>query len=94
MGRDPRPTAAILDSQSIQGSDQVHQNTRGYDAGKKTNGRECHLAVDTNGLLLAVVVTTASIQDRDGAFRIIAALAARFSTIRHIWADAGCAGRV
>ncbi|MGH9259756.1 MAG: IS5 family transposase [Acidimicrobiales bacterium] len=93
LGRDPRPSAAIIDSQSIQGSEQVHRATRGYDAGKKTNGRKRHIAVDTNGLLLAVVVTVASIQDRDGAIRLLAALDGKFSTIRHIWADAGYAGR-
>ena len=69
------------------------RSTRGYDAGKKTNGRKHHIAVTTNGLLLAVVVTTASIQDRDGAFRIIATLDEKFSTITHIWADAGYSGR-
>jgi len=93
LGRAPQPTAAIIDSQSIQGSDQIHQASRGYDAGKKTNGRKRHIAVDTNGLLLAVVITAASIQDRDGAFRIVAALDEGYSTVRRIWADAGYAGR-
>jgi transposase len=46
------------------------------------------------GLLLAVVVTAAHIQDRDGAHRLLAALHGRFSTISHVWADGGYAGRL
>lgn len=84
----------IIDSQSVQGSDTVPRFSRGYDAGKKTNGRKRHIAVDTNGLLLAVVVTMAGIQKRDGAFRVLAALRARFSTISLVWADGSYAGRL
>ncbi len=68
--------------------------SRGYDAGKKVNGRKRHLAVDTGGLLLAVVVTIAGIQDRDGAHRLLTALRARFSTIGLVWADGGYTGRL
>jgi len=93
-GRRPLPTAAIIDSQSVQGADTVPRSSRGYDAGKKTNGRKRHIAVDTNGLLLAVVVTMAGIQDRDGAVRLLAALRARFSTVELVWADGGYAGRL
>ncbi|WP_235214892.1 IS5 family transposase [Rhodococcus opacus] len=93
-GRSPLPSAAIIDSQSVQGSDTVPGSSRGYDAGKKTNGRKRHIAVDTNGLLLAVVVTMAGIQDRDAAFRLLAALRAWFSTISLVWADGGYAGRL
>lgn len=93
-GHDPAPTAAIIDSASVRGADTVPTRSRGYDAGKKVNGRKRHIAVDTGGLLLAVVVTVAGIQDRDGAHRLLAALRARFSTIRHIWADGGYAGRL
>ncbi|MEU5847891.1 transposase [Saccharopolyspora shandongensis] len=52
------------------------------------------MATDTMGLLLAVVVTAACIQDRDGAHRLLAALRARFSTVSHIWADCGYTGRL
>ncbi|WP_374103523.1 IS5 family transposase [Rhodococcus sp. MH15] len=93
-GRHPLPSAAIVDSQSVQGADTVARSSRGYDAGKKINGRKRHIAVDTNGLLLAVVVTMAGIQDRDGAIRLLAALRARFSTISLVWADGGYAGRL
>lgn len=93
-GRNPAPTAAIIDSQSVRGADTVPGATRGYDAGKKVNGRKRHIAVDTGGLLLAIVVTIAGIQDRDAAHRLLTALTGRFSTIRLVWADGGYAGRL
>ena len=68
-GRDPLPTAAIIDSQTVRGADTVPAGSSGYDAGKKTKGGKRHIAVDTGGLLLAIVVTAANIQDRDGAAR-------------------------
>ncbi len=93
-GRTATPTAVIIDSQSVQGSDTVYRDSRGYDAGKKTNGRKRHIAVDTTGLLLAVVVTIASIQDRDGAIRLLVAMRAKFSTVTLVWADGGYTGRL
>ena len=48
-GRTPQPTAAIIDSQSVKGSEMVARRDRGYDAGKKINGTKRHLAVDTGG---------------------------------------------
>jgi transposase len=93
-GRDPLPTAAIIDSQSVRGADTVPGTTRGYDAGKKVNGRKRHIAVDTGGLLLAVVVTIAGIQDRDAAHQLLTQLRGRFSTVGLVWADGGYAGRL
>jgi transposase len=93
-GRRPLPTAAIVDSQTVRGADTVAPSSAGYDAGKKTKGRKRHIATDTLGLLLAVVVTAANIQDRDGGHRLLAALRARFSTVSHVWADGGYAGRL
>jgi transposase len=93
-GRNPQPTAAVIDSQSVRGADTVPGRTRGYDAGKKVNGRKRHIAVDTGGLLLAVVVTIAGIQDRDAAHRLLTALTGQFSTISMVWADGGYAGRL
>lgn len=93
-GRDPAPTAAVVDSQSVRGADTVPKISRGYDGGKKINGRKRHIAVDTSGLLLAVVVTMAGIQDRDAAFRLLLLLRNAFSTITLVWADGGYAGRL
>jgi len=67
---------------------------RGYDAGKHVNGRKRHLVVDTIGLVLAVVVHAASIQDREGAKLVLARLAGRFPRLRLIWADGGYAGKL
>ena len=66
-GANAAPTAAIIDSQSVKGSEMIARTRRGYDAGKKINGTKRHIAVDTLGLLLAVLVTAASVQDRDAA---------------------------
>nr|WP_074308268.1 IS5/IS1182 family transposase [Micromonospora cremea] len=68
--------------------------SRGYDAGKKINGRKRHIAVDTGGLLLAVIVTIAAVQDRDAGHRLLAPVREKFSTITHCWADGGYAGRL
>jgi transposase len=93
-GRRPQPTAAIIDSQSVKAADTVGKASRGYDAGKKTEGRKRHLAVDVMGLILAVVVTAASVQDRDGARPLLWQLAAAFRTVTLIWADGGYAGKL
>lgn len=93
-GRDPLPTAAVIDSQSVRGADTVPRTSRGYDAGKRVNGTKRHIAVDTGGLLLAVIVTVASLQDRDAAHRLLALLRQRFSTIALVWADGGYTGRL
>jgi transposase len=93
-GRADLPTAGSIDSQSVKAADTVGVASRGYDGGKKINGRKRHIAVDTLGLLLTVIVTAASVQDRDGAFRLLALLRERFSTISLVWADGGYAGRL
>ena len=93
-GRDRCPTAAIIDSQTVPAADTGPRSSRGWDGAKTTNGVTRHIAVDVNGLLLAVVVTAASIQDRDGAHRLLAALRGSFSTIGLVWADGGYPGRL
>jgi putative transposase len=93
-GRDPEPTAAIIDSQSVKAAETVGKPSRGYDAGKKINGRKRHLAVDTIGLLLTVLITAAGVQDRDGARPLLWNLRKAFPSIRLTWADGGYAGKL
>lgn len=91
-GRDPEPSAAVLDAQSIKSSE--GGEARGFDMGKKTTGRKRHLIVDTLGLLLIVTVTSATVQDRPGGRAILARLAACFPTIGLVWADGGYANKI
>jgi len=79
------PTAAAIDSPDRPRRRHRPDHQHGYDAGRRSEP-QAHIAVDTGGLLLAVVVTTASLQDRDGVFRITAALREAFSTITSVWA--------
>lgn len=91
-GRNKEPTAGIVDAQTIKGADTVGRKTRGYDAGKKVNGRKRNIIVDTIGMLLVSVVTAANVQDRDGGNQVIGLLHQRRPTVRLIWADGGYAG--
>jgi transposase len=93
-GRQRLPTAAIIDSQSVKAAEEVARAGRGYDAGKKINGRKRHIAVDTTGLLLTVLVTAASVQDRDAAKPLLWNLRQAFPKIRLAWADGGYAGKL
>jgi transposase len=93
-GRKPEPSAAIIDSQSVKAAETVARPSRGYDAGKKINGRKRHIAVDTLGLLLTVLITAAGVQDRDGAKPLLWNLRKAFPSVRHAWADSGYAGKL
>jgi transposase len=92
-GRAIQPTAGIIDSQSVNGADTVGRTTRGYDAGKKVNGRKRFIVTDTMGLLIVVVVAAASVQDRDGAKTTLLWSHAAAPRARFIFADGAFAGR-
>ncbi|OZM69864.1 IS5/IS1182 family transposase, partial [Amycolatopsis antarctica] len=86
-GRDPQPSAAVLDSQSVrscEGGEAI-----GYDAGKRVRGRKRHLLVDTCGLVLRAMVHSASVQDRAGAKRVLTGIRDLFPLIGLVWVDGG-----
>ena len=89
-GRTVAPTAAIVDSQSVKVGDQAGE--RGYDAGKKVLGRKRHVAVDCLGMILAILITPAAVQDRDAAKTLIRRLVEWYARLQIIWADGGYLG--
>jgi transposase len=85
LGRKPKPTAAIIDSQSV--ATTQAGGPRGFDPGKGVCGRKRHIVTDTNGLLLAVHVHPANVQDVHGAVPLLERLRQRFPKLRHVFAD-------
>lgn len=90
-GKKRQPTAGIIDSQTVKGT-MVSSESRGYDAGKKIKGVKRHIIVDTLGLVLGVVIQSASIQDRKGAVSVVECLSAKWNKIVKIFADGGYSG--
>jgi putative transposase len=84
VGREASPTGGVIDSQSVKAPE---AKTRGYDAGKKIVGRKRHIAVDTDGRLLMVNLTTADISDSAGAQMILDSVRKRWPWLKHLFAD-------
>jgi putative transposase len=84
-GRSKSPSMGIIDSQSVKTTEQG--GPHGIDAHKKVNGRKRHLVVDTLGMVMAGVVHSAGIQDRDGAKLVLKKMVGKFPRLEKILAD-------
>jgi putative transposase len=91
-GRHKHPSAGCLDSQTVKRA--ARPGPHGVDAGKHCTGRKRHVLVDTLGLLLVVVVTAASLQDRDGARLVLRQRRSAWKTLRRVWVDGAYRGQL
>ncbi len=92
-GRKAGPTVGIIDAQSVK-STLVSSESKGFDAGKKVKGIKRHIITDTMGLILAVVIQSASVQDRDGATETINKMRGSWRNIVKLFADGGYRGKL
>ena len=93
QGRKPHPSAGSVDSQSVKTATQPQ--AKGYDAGKRVNGRKRHALVDTLGLIIGVLVTPADTPDRDGLMGVLSAyFVTGVKRLKKLWVDGGYRGDV
>jgi putative transposase len=90
-GRKPEPTAGSIDSQSVKSSG--NGGPGGFDGGKKVNGRKRHIFVDVLGLVLALLITPANVQDRDAAVPVLTEVHQEYPTIELAWVDGAYNGK-
>jgi transposase len=88
--REVEPTTSVLDSQSVKTSPQG--GPRGYDGAKRLVGRKRHLLVDTLGLLLAVLITPANVQDREAAAPLLQFGKSKYPSLQKSYVDCGYLG--
>jgi putative transposase len=93
VGKNEEPSVGIIDAQSVKNT-LVSCENKGFDAGKKIKGIKRHIIVDTLGLILAVVIQDASVQDRDGAPSVIENMKENWLRVIKIFADGGYAGKL
>lgn len=91
MGRASTPSAAIIDAQSTRISPQGGES--GFDTGKQVKGRKRHLVVDTMGLIIAVSVTAASVQDRDAAATVVTQACSKSPRLERLYTDGAYGGK-
>jgi putative transposase len=91
LNRDPQPSAGIVDSQSVKTTG-VGGEERGYDGGKKVDGRKRHLLVDTEGFVLRAKVHSAKVMDYEGIKKLLRHADVSFPRLKHLWIDAGYRG--
>ena len=86
LGRNPNPSARIVDSQSVRTTG-VGGNERGFDPAKKVEGRKRHLLVDTEGMVLKAKVHSAKLPDQDGLRVLLESSRTRFWRLSQLWVE-------
>jgi putative transposase len=92
LGRDPEPSAGIVDAQSVKTTG-VGGEHRGFDGGKKVRGRKRHILVDTEGLLVEARVHSVRVPDQDGIKQLLDPARDLIPRLSYLWVDAGYRGR-